>query len=923
MNPPRLPRLVLFPILLLVVVLSGCSEPTDQELISSAKQSLEDGEIRAAVIDLKRVLQRSPQQAQARWLLGNVYMEIGDFLAAEKELLAARQAGIEAASVDLALAHIYLNTSQFDKILALPLPPAGSHAFLDARGLRAMAYVAMGKPDQAAKLADSILQVNDRHVLALLAKARVAGVDKDLKAARGYVQRALAVSPSSGAAWSLLGNIEQRGDHLEAAEQAYRKAVEARLYDVRDRVRLALVRLELGKQEAAKRDVAALIKRYPKNPDIYYVSGLIHYINKQYDEAQLAFEKALSHQGDHDLALFHLAATHYMLGHLEQANRYLRAFLNINPGDIRARKILAVLELNLDHNQRAEELVRPIVAQQAGDQEALNILSVALLQQGKVDEGIAMLEKIVNLDPDSPLARIKLGAGLILNGRVSSAAENLQRAIELDPDSVKADQMLAQLYLKRKVYDKAWQVAQRLQQRKPDSPVSYNMEASILLAQGKEKAARGALDHALQLDPGDPFANHQLAAFALRKGELGKAMDYYRKVLAEHADHLPTERMIAKLELRQGQHKQAIVRMEKVVAAAPQELEPRLELARVYLADDRTVEARQLLDAVKLRYNNNPDWLRTYGEVQLAEQDNAGAVYTFQRLIRRRPDSMAHYFLAMAYDQQGQRDELKRHVAEALRLDPDNWFARLGAVKLALAEGRLAEADTQLKSLLAEKPDDIQSLELEARVARALQQPDRAEAALRKRYALNPKVQYMLAYAQQQWHNGRQQACVDTIEQWLGRYPRDVHALLGLANAYAGLGDEAKAASYFEQALVLDPDNLAARNNLAWNLRHSDPDAALANAQRAYSSKPDSPLIMDTLAYLYLQRGELDKAERLLGRALQQSPDNPDIRYHQALLLLRKGQRGAARDALSALLAEGKPFSLRDEAQQTLQSLQN
>jgi len=90
------PRL---PILLLVapLLLGGCGRTenfTEQERVERAKDFQSKGELEAAAIELKNALQKNPNNAQARLMLGEVYVELGLGKDAEKELGKARELGV-------------------------------------------------------------------------------------------------------------------------------------------------------------------------------------------------------------------------------------------------------------------------------------------------------------------------------------------------------------------------------------------------------------------------------------------------------------------------------------------------------------------------------------------------------------------------------------------------------------------------------------------------------------------------------------------------------------------------------------------------------------------------------------------------------------------------------------------------------------
>ncbi len=69
--------------------LISCGEQqlTEGEYLERAKQSLDGNEHQEAIIYLKNTLKINSNNTEARWLLGTLYVELGSWLAAEKELL--------------------------------------------------------------------------------------------------------------------------------------------------------------------------------------------------------------------------------------------------------------------------------------------------------------------------------------------------------------------------------------------------------------------------------------------------------------------------------------------------------------------------------------------------------------------------------------------------------------------------------------------------------------------------------------------------------------------------------------------------------------------------------------------------------------------------------------------------------------------
>ncbi|HWW68862.1 MAG TPA: tetratricopeptide repeat protein, partial [Duganella sp.] len=113
---PRLPRTLLT--LLIPMLLAGCGRmQSDAQLLSAARQNVDRGETKSAVIQLKNLLQRTPANGQARLMLGRLYLDAGDVLSAEKELRRALELGVDRGQAMPPLGKSLLLQGRYDKIL--------------------------------------------------------------------------------------------------------------------------------------------------------------------------------------------------------------------------------------------------------------------------------------------------------------------------------------------------------------------------------------------------------------------------------------------------------------------------------------------------------------------------------------------------------------------------------------------------------------------------------------------------------------------------------------------------------------------------------------------------------------------------------------------------------------------------------------
>jgi Flp pilus assembly protein TadD len=78
---------------------------------------------------------------------------------------------------------------------------------------------------------------------------------------------------------------------------------------------------------------------------------------------------------------------------------------------------------------------------------------------------------------------------------------------------------------------------------------------------------------------------------------------------------------------------------------------------------------------------------------------------------------------------------------------------------------------------------------------------------------------------------------------------------------------------------------------------------------------------MDTLGYLLVEQGKLERGLALLRKAAGLAPQAGEIRYHLAVGLHKSGDKAGARKEVEAALA-GAQFAQADDARSLLKQLQ-
>jgi tetratricopeptide (TPR) repeat protein len=318
---------------------------------------------------------------------------------------------------------------------------------------------------------------------------------------------------------------------------------------------------------------------------------------------------------------------------------------------------------------------------------------------------------------------------------------------------------------------------------------------------------------------------------------------------------------LADLELSSGNFEASIAALKPIVEADKQAVAPQLMLASAYVKAGQTGEAQKLLLSLAVARPDDPRVPFTLGTVLEASGDKAGAEREHRRALEVAPGSLAPLRALLSLLDGAQRSA----EADQLLREQIGRAPRVGALRQTLG-------------LRLEQRGDLKGAEAEYKAAiEADGGSDTAWIALADHYA----------------RTARPARALELLDHLLRRAPNTVDALARAASALRTLGQAPAAIERYEQALKLRPRDIGIQNNLALLLAEQPAtrDRALTLAEAAHAALPDSPLVLDTLGYVRVRRGELDLALPLLRKSAAALPDLPEAQHHLGVALLLKGDR--------------------------------
>ena len=131
------------------------------------------------------------------------------------------------------------------------------------------------------------------------------------------------------------------------------------------------------------------------------------------------------------------------------------------------------------------------------------------------------------------------------------------------------------------------------------------------------------------------------------------------------------------------------------------------------------------------------------------------------------------------------------------------------------------------------------------------------------------------------------QEALKQLDESLRISSRDTMAMSMKGYCLEQLDDIAGAMSIFREIIGIDPNNYNSYNSLAYLMCRSGDDftSALKFAKKAVDANPENPAYLDTMGYIYMKKGQNDRAKKYFKKAYSLLPDSEEIRMHMKQFL--------------------------------------
>lgn len=910
---------VLTPLVLaLPLLFAACSGDSPEKLLGSAKQHIAQKDTKAAVIQLKNVLQKEPSNAEARFLLGKVLLDSGDVVGAEVELNKALEQGRPADEVAPLLAQSMLAQNKLEPLIAkfgetkLASPAANA----ELRVQCAYAFAQLEKVAEAKATLAKAFESDPNNVSAQLLSIKLLMRSGDKIAVAKALDRLLAQSPNTAEAWQLKGDSlfgKSNGD--EEAIAAYRHALQIDKQNLLSHVAVMWILLGNKDTPGAKAQLAELSAALPSHPQTKFFVGLMALEAGDVKTAQEQAQFLLKVAPDNVRTLQLAGAVEFRKGSFTQAENYLTKFIKTAPASMQgqSRLMLAQIYLRSGDPTKALTVLQPVLSADGHAPAAFALAAEAELQRGDSKAAQIHFEQAVKLNPKDSRSRTALALAQIAKGEDRGFDE--LRAISSSENEITADMALVTVYANRGQWAKALAAIELIEKKQPGLATAENLRGRLENSKGDRQAARAAFERALLKDPKFYPAAASLAVFDLADKKPELALKRFQSLLAADPRNIQAQLSVIEMKGRTGvADPELIAALSKLVADNPTELAPRLVLVRKQM--DRG-ELKLALAAAQEGVAAIPDqaeMLAALAQAQLANGATNQAITTLNQWIAQQPNAALPYLkLAEVYVADKDWAAASQNTKRALAVNEQYLPAQRLQVGIDLANGKVDAARQMVKLVQKQRPKEAIGQELEGEVEEGQKNWGAAALAYRAGLAKVPTTELALKYHRVSLFEGKTTEAEAFAVSWMKKNPAD-----GAFAFY--LGDLALAQKKFETAeqfyravLQVQPENAAALNNVAWLLNRAKMPQALEFAEKAVRLQPKQPALLDTLAEIYASQAKYDLAIDTQKRALNLAPEAHQHRLNLAKYYLAAGKKSEAKSELKLLAELGSKFASQDE----------
>lgn len=875
-------------------VMVGCSQQSSQEHIDSAREYIEQQNLEAAVVELKNAVQKEPQSGLARFELGKVYVMTRQFESAEKELNRALEYGHPSTEVIPLLSQAYQQTGAHAALTELEHDNQGLSPTAEAKVAyyKLRSLVQLGKNEEAAELVSRVTELDTESVYKGMGLVFTPILERNYELALLQVNELKAQAPLNADLLKLQGQLMLQNNAPVDAVEVYQEYIKQYPDDYQTLFLLSRLLVESDRGEEAEPYVDQLLKLSSENGYLNQYKAMILAKKEDFENAQVYAEQAI--QFGRSVPEVRLVAgfAAYQNGDYESSNRHLSFVASSLPGTHPALRMLAASQLQLGMGTEASDVLERI--DNVSEQDALLFSKAGyeLIRSGEIKQAQELVEKTSALSATADdLTRLGI---LKLSLNDVGGIVNLEQALEQAPQLENAKSTLATAYLATDQLDKAAALAATWKSEAPQDPKAYMLAGEVLLKQKDFNAARTEFETILGFDPEYSLAKLALANIEVQQGQAEKALERLQTLLDQQPEYIPGLATFYLIQKQRQQSQAGLAPALKALELAPENGELRVLVARIQGSERAWPESLAVLEPIAADENAPGGFFEMKGQALLNNAMYVEAETHYDKWLELSPNNrLAVMGKLLLLDGQNKFQDGLALTESFLEKRDDLRMAML-RTHFLLMTGQFPPAREAFDAL----PDEAKALPIsqgfQARLALSENAFEKALPFARAAYENLPNSRNLVVLMTALDRSERTDETFDLLSSHNERFPQDVTAQMLLAERQIEKSQDSAIATY-EESLKVNPNNYVVLNNLAYlYLQEKRLEEAEELARRAVEIRPENAAALDTLAQILVASQDYEEALRFYDRAITDDMRNEEIFLNYVETLFAADQKRLA-----------------------------
>ncbi|HBL46027.1 tetratricopeptide repeat protein [Gimesia sp.] len=476
--------------------------PSLKELLGTAVQQHQAGNLPLAEQLYREVLQHDPGQADALHLLGVVYLHLKQFSKAIDFITRAisQNDGIGAFFSNRGAACKGLGKFE-DAITnyqrAIELEPRNAAFTYNL----AITLALTGEKQQAIKAYRKALELKPGYPDVLINLGNLLLETDEIEEAIQICQRLVQLSPDLHTAQFNLANALAKSDAPESAEAAYERALQLAPHHLDTMKNYAVFLSAQEKYEAAISVLRKAAVLEPRNWEVLNNLGIVYTEQEAFESAISCFDEALKYAPENCDIRFHLGKALEASKQTHEAMIVFRDVLKKQPHHPGAAFHLGSLVAMLGDYGQAYDIFQRLYQSDPTNTASLFGMGSVRLKQGKVGSAVGYFETLAGLEPDHLPSRLHLIDLYSRQMRNHEVEKHVEEALVTHPENAVLWNYKGHIQNQKKQFKKALKSFLQAVELDDTYLHSYSNLATVYQSMGMFAEAKQALEKAYELAP--------------------------------------------------------------------------------------------------------------------------------------------------------------------------------------------------------------------------------------------------------------------------------------------------------------------------------------------------------------------------------------------------------------------------------------